>query len=74
MKLGWKVTMGLALVNTLFNIGVILYSYFTGDQVILAWGIGYSAFSTYYLNQQIKKLKEVLSYGRVVAENVRPNQ
>ena len=74
MKVSWRVTMGLALANTLFNIGAIVYSYLVGNQVILAWGIGYSAFSTYYLNQQIKKLKEVLDYGRVVAENVRPNQ
>jgi hypothetical protein len=71
MKLSWKATMGLALLNAAFNIGLILYSYFAGNQIVLAWGIGYSAFSTYYLNQQIKKLREVLNYGRVVASGSR---
>jgi len=71
MKLSWKITMALALANAFFNIGVIIYSYFAGNQIILSWAVGYSAFSTYYLNLQIKKLREALDYGRVVASGSR---
>jgi hypothetical protein len=74
MKLNWKVTMGLAVINIYFNIGVLIYSYLSGNQILLAWSVGYSAFSSYYLNQQVKKVKEVLSHGRVVASGSRLNR
>ena len=62
--MNWKIRMLLALLNTFFNMAMLVFGYLTNNQIVLAWSIGYASFSGYYLNQQIKELRRFLEYGR----------